>query len=155
MRNSVDVHNHLQSLGVKHELVALPGEIKDVHRMAELLGLEASSVVSTEIYIADGKPVAVLIPSDRKLVQKKLKAALAARKVRLASDPEIIKHTEYFPRCVPPVALKASPDVVADNKISELDVVYAFGGELTVVLKMRASDLLPAGGCLVADIAVG
>ena len=155
MRNSVDVHNHLQSLGVKHELVALPGEIKNVHRMAELLGLEAASVVSTEIFIADGKPVAVLVPSNRTPDTKKLKKALLTSRLRPASDPEIVRLTEYFPRCVPPVALQASPGVVADTSIADLDVVYSFGGEPTVVLKMRASDLLSAGGCLVADIAVG
>jgi prolyl-tRNA synthetase len=50
------------------------------------LGVPATALVKTLIYLADGKPVAVLVRGDRVVNEIKLKSALGAREVVMATD---------------------------------------------------------------------
>lgn len=67
------------------EKVATPNQrtIEDVTRF---LKKEAKDLVKTLIYVADGKPVAVLVRGDRTLNEIKFKALLKAKDLLLAGD---------------------------------------------------------------------
>jgi prolyl-tRNA synthetase len=68
--------------------VATPGK----HTIAEVstfLKVPATSLVKTLVYLADGKPVAVLVRGDREVNEIKLKKALPATDLVLASDAAV------------------------------------------------------------------
>jgi prolyl-tRNA synthetase len=67
------------------ETVATPGK-KTIEEVTAFLGLVPAQLVKTLIYLADGKPVAVLVRGDRNLNEIKLKRELKAREVVLAAD---------------------------------------------------------------------
>lgn len=60
-----------------------------VEAVAKFLGVPASAVAKTLIYVADGRPVAALVRGDRELNEIKFKNLLKANEVFLAS-PEVI-----------------------------------------------------------------
>jgi prolyl-tRNA synthetase len=67
------------------EKVATPGR-RTIEEVTAFLGLAAKDLVKTLIYVADGKPVAVLVRGDRNLNEIKLKRALHAQELVLAGD---------------------------------------------------------------------
>jgi prolyl-tRNA synthetase len=67
------------------EKVATPGK-RTIEEVSSFLGLSAKDLVKTLIYVADGKPVAVLVRGDRNLNEIKLKREIGARELALAGD---------------------------------------------------------------------
>jgi prolyl-tRNA synthetase len=67
------------------EKVATPGQ-RTIEEVTAFLGLSPQQLVKTLIYLADGKPIAVLVRGDRNLNEIKLKHELEAREVALAGD---------------------------------------------------------------------
>ncbi len=53
----------------------------------------ADRFIKTLLYLADGKPVAALVPGNRDLNEHKLKRLLGAKKVELADEPTVQKVT--------------------------------------------------------------
>ena len=75
--------------------VATPGQ-KTVEEVASFLGVGAERLIKTLIYMADGKPVAVLIRGDRAINEVKLKNRLGALELELAT-PEVIEKATGAP----------------------------------------------------------
>ena len=152
VRSSIDVHNHLQSLGVQHEFVTLSDHIKGTEQLAELLDLEPCSVVRTLVFIADGQPVLAMVPGDRRADKGKLKKHLSAARLMLATEHEVFEITDYMVTALPPVAFKSSVIAIADHSLTGTNIVYTAGGDPNIVLKLRASDLVKATKAALADI---
>lgn len=63
---------------------------KTIEELTELLKVPSSTILKTLVYIADKKPVLVLIRGDRNVEETKLKNATGAKELRIASAIEII-----------------------------------------------------------------
>jgi prolyl-tRNA synthetase len=87
------------------EKVATPGK-KTIEEVSAFLGVAAKDLVKTLIYVADGKPVAVLVRGDRSLNEIKLKRALGVREAALAGDKVIEDVTSSPVGFAGPVGLK-------------------------------------------------
>jgi prolyl-tRNA synthetase len=81
--------------GVALEKVATPGK-RTIEEVTAFLGLAPENLVKTLVYLADGKPVAVLVRGDRNLNEIKLKHQLGAREIVLAGD-EAVKEVTGAP----------------------------------------------------------
>jgi len=87
------------------EKVATPGK-KTIDEVTAFLGLAAKDLVKTLIYVADGKPVAVLVRGDRNLNEIKLKRELKVRELALANDKVVEEVTLAPVGFAGPVGLK-------------------------------------------------
>jgi len=87
------------------EKVATPGK-KTIEEVSTFLGLKAADLVKTLIYVADGKPVAVLVRGDRNLNEIKFKRELKVRELMLAGDKEVEAATGAPVGFAGPVGLK-------------------------------------------------
>jgi prolyl-tRNA synthetase len=87
------------------EKVATPGK-KTIEEVSAFLGLKAADLVKTLIYVADGKPVAVLVRGDRNLNEIKFKRELKARELVLAGDKDVEAATGAPVGFAGPVGLK-------------------------------------------------
>jgi prolyl-tRNA synthetase len=87
------------------EKVATPGK-KTIEEVSGFLGVAARDLVKTLIYVADGKPVAVLVRGDRNLNEIKLKRELKARELVLANDKVVEDVTSAPVGFAGPVGLK-------------------------------------------------
>ena len=97
--------------------VATPdaGSIDDVSRM---LKADAATFIKTLIYVADGKPVAVLIRGDHEANEGKVRRALDATSVELADEATIEKITGAPVGFAGPVGIKC--EYIADHDIAQI-----------------------------------
>ena len=72
--------------------IATPGA-KTIEQVATFLKCAPAQLIKTLLYVADGKPVAALVPGDREVNEHKLKRALGAKRLELADDATIRKVT--------------------------------------------------------------
>ncbi|MGM0682192.1 MAG: proline--tRNA ligase, partial [Thermodesulfobacteriota bacterium] len=99
------------------EKVETPGKRK-VATVCDFLGISPKELVKTMVYIADGKPVAVLIRGDHEVQEAKLKNALKADDIRMAQENEIYDFTGVATGYLGPVNLDMK--IIADLEVAAL-----------------------------------
>ncbi|MCB1071311.1 MAG: proline--tRNA ligase, partial [Kiritimatiellae bacterium] len=67
------------------EPVSTPGQ-KTIEQVSAFLKIDPARLLKTLIYVADGDPVAVVLPGDREVNEIKLRKALGAGEIGLAAD---------------------------------------------------------------------
>lgn len=72
----------------KSEVIDTP-ETKTIEELAEFLKIPSTVILKTLVYIADKKPVLVLIRGDKAVEETKLKNALGVNELRIATAGEI------------------------------------------------------------------
>ncbi len=97
--------------------VATPGK-RTIEEVTGFLGVAPVAVAKTLIYLADGKPVAVLVRGDRVVNEIKLRAALAAKEIVMAGDRAVEEVTGAPVGFAGPVGLKIP--VYVDNEVRAL-----------------------------------
>jgi prolyl-tRNA synthetase len=95
-----------------------PG-MRTVEEVTEFLHISPRQIVKTMIYLADGKPVAVLVRGDHEVQPVKLQHLLGANEVELADDASIKKHLDAPSGYLGPVGL--SIPVVADLTVAAMN----------------------------------
>jgi prolyl-tRNA synthetase len=95
-------------------VVATPNR-KTITGVAAFFQAPPARLIKTLLYLADGKPVAALVPGDREVNEIKLKRALKVTALALADDATITKVTGAPVGFAGPVGL-AIP-IVADEKL--------------------------------------
>lgn len=94
--------------------IETPGKRK-VDVVCDFLKIEPKDLVKTMVFIADGKPVAVLLRGDHEVESVKLKNLLGATEVELASDQECFDSTGVPSGYLGPIEIKIP--VVADETV--------------------------------------
>ncbi len=97
--------------------VETPGKRK-VEAVTEFLGISPKNLVKTLVYLADGKPVAVLLRGDHEVQPVKLKNLLGAVEVEMASDQQVFDATGVPSGYLGPVNLKI--ETVADQELTRM-----------------------------------
>jgi prolyl-tRNA synthetase len=97
--------------------VETPGKRK-VQAVCEFLAIAPKELVKTLIYMADGKPVAVLLRGDHEVQEVKLQNLLGANEMRLADDKETFDSTGTPTGYLGPVGL--SLPIVADLEVTKM-----------------------------------
>ncbi len=117
---------------LKPEKVETPGKRK-VAAVCDFLGIPASRLIKTMVYLADGNPVAVLVRGDREVEEVKLKNLLKAADVELADDKQTFDATGVPTGYLGPVGIAIR--VVADQEVSVLRNAVAGANEKNFHLK--------------------
>jgi prolyl-tRNA synthetase len=99
--------------------VATPGK-HSIADVSAFLKVAPAQLVKTLIYLADGKPVAVLVRGDRDVNEIKLKKALGANQIVLATDAAVREVTGAPVGFAGPVGLKTPVPVYCDVEICAL-----------------------------------
>ncbi len=105
------------------EKVETPGKRK-VEAVTAFLGITPDRLVKTMVYMADGKPVAVLVRGDHEVQPVKLKNMLGAVEVELADEKQVFDLTGVPSGYLGPVGLKIP--LVADQEVTAM-VNFAVG----------------------------
>ena len=90
-----------------------PG-VKTIGDLAKRFGIAAERQIKTLVYIADDKPVIVLLRGDDQLEEAKLGGALSTGTIRAAGDAEIVKALGAQPGSLGAVGVEGIP-VYADE----------------------------------------
>jgi prolyl-tRNA synthetase len=98
-------------------VVETPGK-RTIEEVTGFLGVPAHALVKTLVFLADGKPIAVLVRGDRTVNEIKLRAAAGAKEVVMASDRAVEEVTGAPVGFAGPVGL--SIPVYADAEVLAL-----------------------------------
>jgi prolyl-tRNA synthetase len=107
--------------------VATPGK-RSIEEVTAFMGVPAAAVVKTMIYLADGKPVAVLVRGDRVVNEIKLRIALGAKEIVLAGERAVEEVTGAPTGFAGPVGLKIP--IYCDNEVGDLASFVCGANEL-------------------------
>jgi prolyl-tRNA synthetase len=110
------------------ERIETPGK-KKVAAVTEFLGISPRSLVKTLIYMAEDKPVAVLLRGDHEIQTVKLANALGVNtdNLRLAEDKEVFDSTGVPSGYLGPIGLTIP--VLADNELARMHNFAIGAGE--------------------------
>lgn len=107
-------------------------DIKKIDQLVETFGLGADAFMKTLIYVADGKPVAVIVRGDHEVNEIKVKHALAAANLELA-DPQTIERVTGAPAgFAGPIGLTVQ--ILADHAVLAMESAIAGANEKDVHL---------------------
>jgi prolyl-tRNA synthetase len=121
------------------EVVATPGK-RTIDDVSAFLKLAPHNLIKTLIYVADGKPVAVLVPGDRDVNEHKLARALGGIPVQLADDATIVQATGAPVGFAGPVGLKIPIYADSGLKIPRVSATGANAADAHLVNVLPGRD---------------
>jgi Cys-tRNA(Pro)/Cys-tRNA(Cys) deacylase len=119
---------------------------------AEALGEEPGRVLKTLMALVDGKPVCVIVPSDREVSMKKLAAAFGGKSAEMMEPEDAERISGYKTGGISPFGQMRKIPAVIEAQALAHDLVYINGGQRGLQVRLKAQDLVPALNACVAPI---
>lgn len=120
---------------------------------ADALGEPPSRVLKSLMAEVDGKPVCVVLPSDKEVSMKKLAAAFGCKSANMMKPAQAEKLTGYFVGGISPFGQKKQVPTVLEEAALGEPYVYMNGGQRGLQVRMAPADALKALGGKSASIA--
>lgn len=146
----------LKKAGIPFETYAYtyqPGSERIGLQAAEALGEPAARVLKTLMAELDGKPVIVVIPSDRELSLKRLAAALKGKAARMLPPADAERITGYHVGGISPFGQKRRLPVLIEEAALSEPYVFVNGGQRGLQLRLLPADLQRAASAVAAPLA--
>ncbi len=119
---------------------------------AEALGEEPGRVLKTLMALVDGKPVCVIVPSDREVSMKKLAAAFGGKSAEMMKPADAERITGYKTGGISPFGqTRKSPAVIEEQALTH-GLVYINGGQRGLQVQLMAQDLVSTLSAIVVPI---
>ncbi|MEA1831129.1 Cys-tRNA(Pro) deacylase [Methylobacterium durans] len=121
---------------------------------AEALGLSPDRILKTLMAEADGKPVCVLVASDREVSLKRLAAACGAKSAAMLKPAEAERISGYHVGGISPLGQKRRLHVLIDEAALSAghDAIYLNGGGRGLQVRLRPADLVAVLGARVVPL---
>ncbi|WP_163512188.1 aminoacyl-tRNA deacylase [Fodinicola acaciae] len=137
------IESRLKELGVAyklshHEPVATSADAARVRGVALSSGAKALLVKANEVYAL------FVVPANRQLDWRAVKATLTCKNARLATEEELLEKTGLIKGSVPPFGNLLGLPVYVDGDLGEEELVRFNAGSLTSSIEMPGGDLLNA-----------
>jgi len=101
--NAARVQAALEAAGSSSRVLELDGSTRTADEAAATLGVEVAQIVKSLVFVADGEPVLMLVPGDRRVDTAKAQSFLEADHFERA-DADMVREATGFPiGGVPPV----------------------------------------------------
>ncbi|ARQ08379.1 Cys-tRNA(Pro)/Cys-tRNA(Cys) deacylase [Rhizobium etli] len=121
-----------------------PGAERVGLQAAEALGEAPQRVLKTLMAEVDGKPVCVVVPSDREVSMKKLASAFRGKSARMMKPADAERLTGYHVGGISPFGQrKAVPTAIEETALAEA-LVYINGGQRGLQVRLDPKDALKA-----------
>lgn len=111
---------------------------------AEALGIEPRRMLKTLMAEVDGRPVAVVVPSDREVSMKKLAAAFQGKTARMMRPPDAERLTGYHVGGISPFAQKKRVPVAIELAALKETTVFVNGGQRGLQIELDPNDAVHA-----------
>ncbi|WP_342240527.1 Cys-tRNA(Pro) deacylase [Inquilinus sp. OTU3971] len=145
----------LQQAGVSFAIATYdydPGADRIGMQAAEALGVPPRIVLKTLMAEADGKPVCVVVPSDREVGMKKLAAAFGAKSAQMMRPADAERVTGYHVGGISPLGQKrAVPTAIEEAAMAEAEI-FVNGGQRGLQIRLTPQDLRAALNAKVAPL---
>jgi Cys-tRNA(Pro)/Cys-tRNA(Cys) deacylase len=145
----------LQQAGVSFAVATYdydPGADRIGLQAAEAMGVPPRIVLKTLMAEADGKPVCVVVPSDREVGMKKLAAAFGAKSAQMMRPADAERVTGYHVGGISPLGQKrAVPTAIEESAMAEAEI-FVNGGQRGLQIRLTPQDLRAALKAKVAPL---
>jgi Cys-tRNA(Pro)/Cys-tRNA(Cys) deacylase len=121
---------------------------------AEALGIEPRRVLKTLMAEVDGKPVCVVVPSDREVSMKKLAAAFRGKAAHMMRPTDAERLTGYHVGGISPFAQKKRVPVAIEQAALAETTVYLNGGQRGLQVELDPNDAVKALDAIVQALTV-
>ena len=152
MRSVDRVRQALAAHGLDMAVRELPQSTRTAPQAAAAIGCELGAIVKSLLFLADGRPVLVLVAGDRRADPIRLRAVLGAGQVAMANADRVRAETGFTIGGVPPVGHTQPLKVYIDRSLSRFDVVWAAAGGPSAVFPIQYAMLVQITEGDVADV---
>jgi len=133
----------LKKNNVNFEIYRFKEETVTSRQASSLLNIPLNSIAKSVLLMDEKRrPLLVILPGDKRINQKKLAKNLGRKKLRLATQDEVIENTGYPPGGIPPVGHSNTIETIVDETLLQNDYVVAGGGSTNVLLKIDPKDIV-------------
>ena len=119
---------------------------------ASALGEDPARVLKTLMALVDGKPVCVIVPSDREVSMKKLAAAAGGKAARMMKPAEAERVTGFKVGGISPFGQRRAVKTVIEQSALAHDGVYLNGGQRGLQVRLSPCDLPDVLKAVAADV---
>ena len=119
---------------------------------AEALGEEPHRVLKTLMAEVDGKPVCVVVPSDREVSMKKLAAAFQGKSANMMKPAEAERLTGYHVGGISPFGQKKPVPTAIEAAALAEPLVYINGGQRGLQVRLAPDDARKALNAVAAPL---
>ena len=119
---------------------------------AESLGVPAEIVLKTLMATVDGKPVCLLIPSDREASMKKVADAFGGKSAAMMKPADAERMTGYHVGGISPFGQKRRVPTAMDASASDKPHVFVNGGQRGLQIELRPDDIVAVLQPIIAEL---
>ena len=155
MSNRTPATAALDKLGVSYELHRYdydPDAPQIGVHAAQSLGVDAGCVLKTLMALVDGKPVCVVVPSDREVAMKRLAAAAGGKAAQMMKPADAERATGYRVGGISPFGQRKAVRTFVDAGGLDHDRVFVNGGQRGLQVRLAPADLVSALQATVAPL---
>lgn len=109
---------------------------------AAALGEDPARVLKTLMAEVDGKPVCVIVPSDREVSMKKLAAAFGGKSANMMKPADAERLTNYHVGGISPFGQKKAVPTAIEAEALAHEAVYINGGQRGLQVRLSPRDAL-------------
>ena len=111
---------------------------------AEALGEDPSRVLKTLMAEVDGKPVCVIVPSDREVSMKKLASAFKGKSANMMKPADAERLTGFVVGGISPFGQRKQVPTAIEEAALAHEAVYMNGGQRGLQVRLAPRDALAA-----------
>ncbi len=147
--NTVDYCKALSALGIEYKILEHP-EMKTPAEVENYFGLTPGEGIPTMIMKTENEFIAVLLREDCRMDFSKIKKAVGAKDIRMATREEFTELTGLTPGA----ARVYNPGLrtFIDKHVFEKENLYGGSGSFTCTLQYKTADLIKIPNSIVVDI---
>ncbi|MFD1744657.1 Cys-tRNA(Pro) deacylase [Rhizobium helianthi] len=119
---------------------------------AEAIGEEPHRVLKTLMAEVDGKPVCVVVPSDREVSMKKLAAVFGGKSAAMMKPAVAEKATGFVVGGISPFGQKKKVPTAIEQAAMDEPLVYMNGGQRGLQIRLSPQDAVRVLGAIVASV---
>jgi prolyl-tRNA editing enzyme YbaK/EbsC (Cys-tRNA(Pro) deacylase) len=120
----------------------LPGEVRTAQLAADALGVDVGAIANSLVLEADGEPVLALTSGAHRANLEKIRAAVDAHKITMATPKFVKEHTGQVIGGVAPLGHPEKLITFVDTALHEHPVVWAAAGHAKSLFPTTFEDLL-------------
>ena len=133
---------------------AEPGDLGYARAAAAHLGVDEWQVFKTLIAVADGEPVAAVIPASTQLSLKAIAAAAGAKRAEMARPDYAERLTGYVVGGISPVGQKRTLRTFVDESAVLHDAIFVSAGKRGMDIEIAPDDLVSLTSAVYVAIGV-
>ena len=119
---------------------------------AEALGEPPERVLKTLMALVDGKPVCVIVPSDKEVSMKKLAAALGGKAAQMMKPADAERISGYKVGGISPFGQMRKLPTAIEAQALAYDQVYMNGGQRGLQVRLKPQDAVSVLGATAAPV---